>query len=49
MYSLPSLIEQALSQLVKGYEMAMLSAVLLAGENKKLRTENKKLRTENQR
>jgi hypothetical protein len=42
MYSLPSLIEQALSQLVKGYEMAMLSAVLLASENKKLRMENQR-------
>ena len=39
-HSLPSPIEQALGQLVKGCKMAMLSAVLLIGENKKLRTEN---------
>ena len=39
-YSPPSPTEQALSQLVKGCEMAMLSAMLLASENKKLRIEN---------
>lgn len=33
--------EQALSQLIKGCEMAMHSAVLLASENKKLLAENK--------
>ena len=41
-YSLPSPIEQALSQLVKGCEMAILSAVLLTSENKKLRIENQR-------
>ena len=41
-YSPPSPIEQALSQLVKGCEMAMLSAVLLASENEKLRIENQR-------
>ena len=42
MYSPPSPAGQALSQLVKGCEMAMLSAVLLASENKKLRMENRR-------
>ena len=42
MHSLPSPTEQALSQLVKGCEMAMLSAVLLASENKKLYMENQR-------
>jgi hypothetical protein len=36
----PSPTEQALSQLVKGCEMAMLSTVLLASENEKLHIEN---------
>ena len=39
-HSLPSPIEQALSQPVKGCKMAMLSAVLLISENEKLRIEN---------
>lgn len=37
-----SLTEQALGQLVKGYKMAMLSAVLLASENEKLWVENQR-------
>jgi hypothetical protein len=37
----PSPTEQALSQLIKGCEMAMHSAVLLASENEKLLAENK--------
>jgi hypothetical protein len=41
-YSLPSPTGQALGQLVKGCEMAMLSAVLLASENEKLRIENQR-------
>ena len=39
-YSLPSPIEQALGQLVKGCKMAILSAILLVSENKKLYIEN---------
>jgi hypothetical protein len=39
-HSPPSPTEQALSQLVKGYKIAMSSAILLAGENKRLRIEN---------
>jgi hypothetical protein len=38
----PSPTEQALSQLVKGCEMAMSSAMLLASENEKLRMENQR-------
>jgi hypothetical protein len=38
----PSPTEQALTQLVKGCEMAMLSAVLLASENERLRIENQR-------
>ena len=38
----PSPTEQALSQLVKGCETAMSSAVLLASENEKLRMENQR-------
>ena len=41
-YSPLSLIEQALSQLVKGCEIAIVSAVLLISENKKLRIENER-------
>ena len=41
-YSPPSPTEQALGQLVKGCEMAMLSAVLLVSENKKLYMENQR-------
>jgi len=41
-HSLLSPTEQALGQLVKGCEMAMLSAVLLASENEKLRMENQR-------
>ena len=41
-HSPPSPTEQALSQLVKGCEMAMSSAVLLASENEKLRIENQR-------
>ena len=37
-----SLTRQALSQLVKGCEMAMSSAVLLASENEQLRIENQR-------
>jgi hypothetical protein len=42
MHSPPSPIEQALTQLVKGCEMAMSSAVLLASKNKKLYAENQR-------
>jgi hypothetical protein len=38
----PSPIDHALNQLVKGCQMAMYSAVLLADENRRLRTENKR-------
>jgi hypothetical protein len=41
-HSPPSPTEQALGQLVKGCEMAMLSAVPLASENEKLRAENQR-------
>ena len=41
-HSPPSPTEQALSQLVKGCEMAMSSAVLLVSENEKLRVENQR-------
>ena len=41
-YSLPSPTEQALSQLIKGYKMAILSAVLFASENKKLYIKNQR-------
>jgi hypothetical protein len=41
-HSPPSPTEQALSQLVKGCEMAMSSAVLLASENEKLCMENQR-------
>ena len=41
-HSPPSPTEQALSQLVKGCEMAMSSAVLLTSENEKLRVENQR-------
>ena len=41
-HSPPSPTEQALGQLVKGCEMAMSSAVLLASENEKLRMENQR-------
>jgi hypothetical protein len=41
-HSPPSPTEQALSQLVKGCEMAMSSAVLLASENETLRMENQR-------
>ena len=41
-HSPPSPTEQALSQLVKGCEMAMSSAVLLASENEKLYMENQR-------
>src|SRR5450755_583609 len=40
--SLPSPTEPALNQLVKGCEMAMNSAILLAEENRQLRIENAK-------
>jgi len=39
-YSPLSPTEQALNQLVKGCEIAMLSTILLASENEKLRIEN---------
>ena len=45
-HSLPSPIEQALGQLVKGCKMAMLSAVLLISENEKLRIEKLALEKE---
>ena len=41
-YSPPSPTEQALSQLIKGCEMAISSAMLLTSENKKLRMENQR-------
>ena len=41
-YSPPSPTEQALNQLVKGCEIAILSAVLLASGNKKLCIENER-------
>ena len=41
-HSPPSPTSQALDQLVKGCEMAMSSAVLLASENEKLRAENER-------
>ena len=41
-YSPPSPTEQALSQLIKGYEIAILSTVLLINKNKKLRVENQR-------
>jgi len=41
-HSPPSPTEQALDQLVKGCEMAMSSALLLASENKRLHTENQR-------
>jgi hypothetical protein len=41
-HSSPSPTEQALGQLVKGCEMAMSSAMLLAKENEKLRVENQR-------
>jgi len=40
MYSPLSPIEQALSQLIKGCKIAILSAILLAGENERLYIEN---------
>ena len=40
MQSPPSPTEQALTQLVKGCEMAMSSAILFASENEKLQVEN---------
>jgi len=42
MHSPLSLIGQALSQLVKGCEIAILSAVLLTSKNKKLYMENQR-------
>jgi len=41
-YSPPSPTEQALGQLVKGCEIAILSAVLLASKNKKLYIKNQR-------
>ena len=42
LYSLLSLIEQTLSQLIKGCKMVILSTVLLISENKKLCIENQR-------
>ena len=42
MHSLLSPIEQALGYLIKGYKMAILSAVLLTSENEKLQMENQR-------
>jgi hypothetical protein len=42
----PSPTEQALSQLVKGCEMAILSAMLLVNENEKLRMKNQRQKRE---
>ena len=41
-HSPPSPTEQALGQLVKGYKIVIVSAVLLTSENKKLRMENQR-------
>jgi hypothetical protein len=41
-HSPPSPTDQALNQLVKGCQLAMHSAVILADENEKLRTENQR-------
>ena len=40
--ALPTPENQALNQLVKGCQLAMHSAVLLAEENRQLRSENKR-------
>lgn len=47
-HSPPSPTEQALRQLVKGCQMAMHSAVLLASENSKLRTANERQKAKRQ-